>query len=587
MSISTANINSLWGSLIVEELVRNGADYFCVSPGSRSAPLTMAVAAHAKARTRVHFDERGAAFHALGYARAAGKPAVLVCTSGTAVANYLPAIIEASADLVPLIVLTADRPPELHGVGANQTIEQEGIYRSFVRWSSNLPSPDRSISPETPLSAIDNACHYATRIPAGPVHVNCMFREPLAPIGTGEDFTSYLSTIQGWLNSTEPFATHESSAHTIDEESVASTLQKLSKAKAGIVILGHLPDAADREAALGLVDRLRWPVFADITSGTRLGPQRPNAAPFFNLALTSEKFNQANRPDTVLHIGGRVSSKRLMQWLESCEKLEFVQIINHPFRIDPIRRVTHRVETDVALFCRELTAQLPSARLSGYGETWSRRSQRIADLLTMSLGHLDRISEPGIARVLSSEISTHAGLFLASSMPIRDMDVFAATDGSRVPVAANRGASGIDGSVASASGYAVGLNKPVTLLIGDLALLHDLNSLALLHNAARPVIVVVINNNGGGIFDHLPISQFGDSFEKFFITPHGLKFEHAAKQFGLEYHRVATISDLRSTYQSAQTADRSCVIEVPVSRQENMRIHNWILQQIGDEVRSD
>ena len=138
----------------------------------------------------MHFDERGAAFHALGYARATGKPAVLVCTSGTAVANYLPAIIEASADLIPLIVLTADRPPELHGVGANQTIEQEGIYGSFVRWSVNLPCPDCTITPETPLSAIDNACHHATRIPAGPVHVNCMFREPLAPVGAGEDFNS-------------------------------------------------------------------------------------------------------------------------------------------------------------------------------------------------------------------------------------------------------------------------------------------------------------------------------------------------------------------------------------------------------------
>lgn len=585
MNISAANINSFWGSLIVEELLRRGADYFCLSPGSRSTPLTMAVANNPKARSCEHFDERGAAFHALGYARATGKPAVLICTSGTAVANYLPAIVEASSDLIPLIVLTADRPPELHGVGANQTIEQVGIYGKFVRWSFCLPCPDRSVSPEVPITAVNNAVHHATRVPAGPVHINCMFREPLAPIETGEDFTSYLAKITGWLESGSPFDKIDSASRTIDPVAVDATQKVLERAKAGVVLLGHLPSATDQDAALALANRLHWPVFADITSGLRLGSAKSAVIPYFNLALTSEEFNRAHRPDTVLHIGGRVVSKRLMRWLEECTLVDYVQIINHPFRIDPIQRVTRRIETDITAFCNTLLAQVSPASSDDVYESWSQASEAMEAILK-NLIESDEIGEAGVARLLSEEITANSALFLASSMPIRDMDIFAAADGPRVPVAANRGASGIDGTVASASGYAVGLGRPVTLLIGDLALLHDLNSLALLHNCPQPMTVVVINNNGGGIFDHLPISKFGQSFEKFFVTPHGLRFEFAAKQFGLAYHHVTTVSELRNLYLKAAHKTTSCIIEVAVDRAENMQFHNRLIQEIGAALKS-
>jgi 2-succinyl-5-enolpyruvyl-6-hydroxy-3-cyclohexene-1-carboxylate synthase len=413
-----------------------------------------------------------------------------------------------------------------------------------------------------------------------------MFREPLAPIEMEEDFRSYLSTINQWLDSGAPFTAHETSAYTVDEDSLASTLQILPGARAGMVIFGQLPDTADREAALALADRLRWPVFADITSGARLGSRNSCVIPFFNLALTSESFNQAHRPDIVLHIGDRVVSKRLMQWLEGCPELDYVQIINHPFRIDPIHRVTHRVETDIASFCRALADRLPPAGSERYLKQWSGASDSIQAILN------DRFSQDGIAveaslaRLLSSEVHQGSALFLASSMPIRDMDIFAAADGLRVPIAANRGVSGIDGTVASASGYAAGLNKPVTLLIGDLALLHDLNSLALLAHSPQPVMVVVVNNNGGGIFDHLPISKFGALFEKYFVTPHGFRFEHAAKQFGLSYSQVSTIPELGSEYRNAQSAQRSSIIEVAVDRAENMRFHNLLIQEIGTALKS-
>ena len=585
VSISVANINSVWGSLLVEELIRCGADYFCISPGSRSAPLAMAVANNARANTFVHFDERGAAYRALGYARATGKSAVLICTSGTAVANYLPAVVEASSDMLPLILLTADRPPELHNVGANQTIEQANLFGDFVRWSFNLPCPDRAIPPEMPLTTIDYAVQQATRVPAGPVHVNCMFREPLAPVDTGEDFRSYLSSITGWLDSSEPYTKYEQAERVVDTPALDRISKILDRAKAGIVILGHLPRASDRNAALALAERMQWPVFADITSGARLGAARTEVIPFFNLALTSDHVKQTLRPDTIFHIGGRVVSKRLMQWIEESSLKSYIHVVDHPTRIDPIHCVTHRVETDIESFCRTLSGRIGETARSDYMSLWLRTSGVIDHVLQQLLAETGELVEAGVARLLSTEISPDTALFLASSMPIRDMDIFAAADGPRVPVAANRGASGIDGTVASAAGYAVGIGQPVTLLIGDLALLHDLNSLAMLHNSETRVIVVVINNNGGGIFDHLPISEFGESYEKFFVNPHGFRFEFVAKQFGLDYTHAQTIAELRSQYRQAIIQERSAVIEVAVDRAENMRFHKRLIHEIGSALK--
>lgn len=581
MSISVANINSLWSSLVIEELIRCGAGYFCVSPGSRSAPLAMAVANNRRATSLIHFDERGAAFHALGHARATRKPAVLICTSGTAVANYLPAVVEASCDLIPLILLTADRPPELHNVGANQTIEQTGIFGSFVRWSFNLPCPDRAIPAEMPLTTVDYAVNQATHIPAGPVHLNCVFREPLEPVETGEDFRGYLSAIAGWQDSVEPHTGYRRATSVVEPSSLAEIHRIIYRAKSGVIILGHTPDSRDSEAALTLANTLRWPVFADITSGARLGHAGSNVVPFFNLALTSDHIKQALRPEVVLHIGGRVVSKRLMQWLEECPLRDYLHIIDHPCRIDPIHRVTCRIETAIEPFCRAVSDCVKENSHRDYLSLWSRTSQAIERILQQEDADSEQPVEAGVARVLSSEINPDSAFFLASSMPIRDMDIFAVPDGPRVPVAANRGASGIDGTVASAAGYAVGSGRPVTLLIGDLALLHDLNSLAMLRDCTQPVTVVVMHNDGGGIFDHLPISGFGESFEKYFITPHGFRFEHAALQFELDHRHAKSMSELRDAYRRAATLRKSAVIEVTIDRAENMRFHERLVHEIS------
>ncbi len=582
MTISIANINSLWGSLIIEELIRQGVEYFCISPGSRSAPLAAAAARNPRAKTLVHFDERGAAFYALGYARAANRPAALICTSGTAAANYLPAIIESSADTIPLIILTADRPPELRDTGANQAIKQPGIFGDNVRWSFDLPCPDTTIAPEMALTTVDQAVYRACRAPSGPVHLNCMFREPLAPVESGSRFERYLASIESWRRSDHSYTKYEIAQVLPDDACVRELSRILSHTGGGLLLAGKLRTDEERRAILSLSSRLRWPVFADITSGLRLGDISEVGIPFYNLALLSGEIRKRLRPSLVLHLGGRITAKRLSQWLQETQLQSYIHVDSNPLRLDPIHRVTRRIESGIELFCAQLAGLLDDStdrKSEKYLSEWRRVSETVDLVIHRVSARTTSATETGIARLLSTEIKNSA-LFLASSMPIRDMDMFASAGGPRVPVGANRGASGIDGTVAAAVGFAAGIEKPTTLLIGDLALLHDLNSLAILRNQDQPVTVVAINNSGGGIFDHLPIAEFPDLHEKYFVARHNWRFEHAARQFELPYCCVDTIAGMREAYGRAITSGVSSVIEVMVDRAANLEAHNQLSLEI-------
>jgi len=582
MTLSFANINSLWGSLIVEELIRHGVDCFVISPGSRSAPLAAAAARNPRARTLVHFDERGAAFCALGYGRAANRPAALICTSGTAAANYLPAIIESSADTVPLLVLTADRPPELRETGANQAIRQPGLFGDNVRWFFDLACPDTSIAPEAVLTTIDQAVYRACRAPSGPVHLNCMFREPLAPVDTGDDFAGYLANLESWRPAHRPYTKYETAHDQPGETCIADIAQRVAHTGNGLLLVGKLQTEEERHAVLALADRVRCPLFADITSVLRLGTAPDVGIPFYNLALASERIRQSLRPSAVLHLGGRITAKRLLEWLEESRPQSYVHVEHNPIRLDPIHRVTRRIESQIDLFCLRLADALKDSRGCGsetYVAKWRRVSATVDSVIQGISAQAATVTEAGIARLLSHRIQNSA-LFLASSMPIRDMDMFASADGRRIPVGANRGASGIDGTVAAAAGFAIGLDAPTPLLIGDLSLLHDLNSLAILKNLNPPVTAVVINNNGGGIFDHLPISAFPDLHEKFFVTRHDWRFEHAARQFGLSYRCVDTIAGLQDAYESLAASGDSSVIEVLVDRAANFEAQKHLIREI-------
>ncbi len=590
MNPGAPNIGRLWADLMVEELLRSGIGLFCVAPGSRSTPLVTAIAANEEARERVllHFDERGTAFAALGYARATGRPAAWVTTSGTAVANGLPAVVEASADAVPLLLLTADRPPELRQTGANQTIDQPDIFGGYTHWRFDLPAPDPEIDPAMVLTTVDQAVHRARRPPGGPVHLNLMFREPLAPDSDGRDYGEYLSGLASWLRGSDPYTRYAATRPAVDPAEVEALWQELRPVRRGLLLAGHLDSPEEGEAVLRLAEALGWPLLPDVTSHLRLGAgDHKETAPYYDLLLAGEEFRRDHRPEAVLHVGGHLVSRRLQQLVADARPAPYAVIRDDPSRLDPGHRVTRSIESDVPAFCdalAEAAERHPGAADAGWLSGWRGASEAAGRSLEGLLQDTGPPGEPHVARMLSRHLPERSGLLLASSMPVRDMDAYSAPDGPEVFVASNRGASGIDGTVATAAGLVRGLGDPVTLLLGDLALLYDLNSLAMLRDLPAPVVVVAVNNDGGGIFSFLPIASHRDVFEKYFGTPHGLGFESAAAMFGLHYAQPPTAEEFLEEYRAAHGCSGSTLIEVKTDRDANYTLHRELQQRVADAL---
>ncbi|MFN3595727.1 MAG: 2-succinyl-5-enolpyruvyl-6-hydroxy-3-cyclohexene-1-carboxylic-acid synthase [Rubricoccaceae bacterium] len=577
---AAVSANEVWAGLLVEELVRQGVALFCLAPGSRSTPLALAVLRHPRAAHLVHFDERGTAFAALGHARATGRPAAWITTSGTAVANGVPAAAEADADGVPLLLLTADRPPELRATGANQTIRQPPLFADLARWTFDVPPPSAEVDARFVLTTAAQAAYRATATP-GPVHLNLMFREPLAPAPDGTDVRALLAPLEGYLAGAAPFTRYAPPPAQPDVRALAEALAGRTR---GLVVLGPTDDPAAAPAAAALAARLGWPFLPDVLSQGRTASASEGETarvPFYDLLLGSAAFRRAHAPEAVLLLGRRPTSKRLAQFLEAAAPACLAVVRADAARFDPAHRVTLRVQGDPAAAARALAEALPGTSDSppAWLRAWKDASARVGDVLERALGaEGEALSEPFVARAVARLAPEGHGLVAAASMPVRDLDAFAAADGPRLRLTANRGASGIDGTVATAHGFARGLGRPVTLLTGDLALLHDLNSLALLREGP-PVVVVVVNNDGGGIFHFLPAAEAlpPEHFEPAFGAPHGLGFEDAARMFGLDYARPETPSAFAEAYRAACASGRAAVLEVRTERHANRVLHRDLL----------
>lgn len=564
MKTDTGALNLQWATLIVEELTRAGVRVCSLASGARSSPLAIAVARQANMTSVVHVDERGAAFFALGYARATGRPALWLTTSGSAVANGFPAVVEAASARVPLLLLTADRPPELRDTGANQTINQVNLFAGHVRWHVDLPCPSPELEPEFLLTTIDQAVHRTVASPAGPVHLNAMFREPLLP---EPGVTITLPPVRGgWREGSAPYTDYRI-------ESCPVVAQPLPPARRGLLVAGELRSAAARAAVRRLAERLQWPLLPDVTSGLRLGGGGPAACAAFDQVLLSPSARARLAPEAVLHVGGSLVSKRLAQFLEDVTPSVYVRVAEHPERVDPDHRVTHRVQADVAAWCEAQVVRVGTAGDPEWLRAWMEPAAVAERTVQGFLVAQPGLTEPGVARIVSGALPPGHGLFLASSMPVRDMDMVGDSHGPAPFVAANRGASGIDGTIATAAGFARGLGASVTVVIGDLAFLHDLNSLAFLRGDGPPVTLVVINNNGGGIFSFLPVAGHRDVFERQFGTPHGLRFEQAAALYGLPYAHPENPAQFADVYRAFSASPRSGVIEVTTDRAANLRVH--------------
>jgi len=576
--LDAPNVAARWAQMLVEELVRLGIDTFFVAPGSRSTPLTVAAAQHPDARVILHVDERGNAFAALGWGRATGHPAAWITTSGTAVANGFPATVEASVDEVPMVLLTADRPPELRDTGANQTIDQVKLFGDYVRHQVDVPPPTETIDPAYVLTTVDQAVHRARRVPPGPVHLNCSFRKPLEPVGEGAP-AAVPAPVEGWAEGDTPFTTYPPPTPrppTGDVDALAGALDGIDR---GLLVVGRLRTDTDARAAQRLATRLGWPLVPDVTSRLRLGSaSTPVHVPYADLLLAAESARERLEPKAVLHVGGRFTSKRLRLFLREGEPHVRAVVRPSPARVDPDHRVTHHLEAAVESFVDEMIPRLGEDRgRVDWQEAWAAASDRVEAVIDDHLA-AGELTEPALATLLTRHVPSSHALVTGNSMPVRDVNRHAATDGPPVPAFANRGASGIDGTVATAAGIARGRGAPVTLLLGDLALWHDLNSLALLRE--QPVVVVVVNNDGGGIFHFLPIREHESVFEPYFTTPQGRTFEQAAETFGLVHTRPGSLGAFRAAYRDACDRAGPSLIEVQTDREANRAVHEQIERRV-------
>lgn len=540
------NRNMLWARVWADELGRLDLAGVVLSPGSRSTPLAVAFAEQKALPHYVILDERSAAFFALGMAQATAKPAVLVCTSGTAAANYLPAIVEANQAQIPLLVLTADRPVELRDSGANQTIDQVKLYGDQVRWYVDAGRPERTPAAPTlrALRTLANRAVARSRGPIpGPVHVNFSFDKPLEPVLVPEDlpeayWDAYAEPIRGREDG-RPFV-EISGGMAAPADSVNEMLaERIQTAERGWIVCGpRCPGAGFPEAVLALAVRLGWPVFADALSGVRFHPaiaENPADLVLGGYEVYLCGVSEVPAPDLVLQFGAAPVSTALLNRLAGFQGAERVLIGGYGDWGDDAHTLCQKIECDPARACIELMAHLPQPlpEVSGWMQVWAslEAGVRAAQAQVVAAATF----EGGRVQELGATLGRRTNLFVASSLPIRHVDEFLGPHAGHWRMFANRGASGIDGTLSSALGVAAALDEPVVVLLGDLALLHDLNALMLIRTLGLNVKVLVINNDGGGIFQRLPIAAFEPVFTQLFATPHGLKFKHAAYQFDLPY----------------------------------------------------
>ncbi len=602
---ASQNLSLLSAQIIVEELCRCGCNTFCVAPGSRSSPLTLAVAQHPRSRLVPGIDERSLAFWALGHGKATGRPCVVITSSGTAVANLLPAVVEASQSNVPLILLTADRPAELRDSGSNQTIDQVGIFGKYVRWDADLIPPSPDVPLRKSMSVISHAVNVSTsRSDSGPVHINCQFREPLHPVSIPWDKEKSLRGLGSWLTGKHPLSYGESNPIPSTVAVEKNILDALVACERGLIVVGEMFDPEDVSAAKHIGMLLGWPVAADVLSGLRVGNPQDDSIYMINTIdhiLLKQEYWKELKPDVVLHLGSRITSKRLLSFLEwsalenqGNDGVTWILANRKQTRYDPAHLIDVRLECTIPDLLETLRRH-GTYQGSEYTRIWSDANTIVENAIHNSIMEHYCMSEAHIARAISDYLPKGDGLFVGNSMPIRDLDMFCTPRESPLdevfpgaPIAANRGASGIDGVVSSAAGYADGLQRKCTLVIGDVSFLHDTNGLNLLRTGGTSpaLTVVVVNNSGGGIFDFLPISEDvpDEQFRPLWTTPQYVDIAGLCRAQGIPHMRVTSMGELKKSLESSWNLNRHCVLEVVTEIRSNVDHHELIKEHVSAEL---
>jgi 2-succinyl-5-enolpyruvyl-6-hydroxy-3-cyclohexene-1-carboxylate synthase len=556
---------------VVDEWVRGGVTHACVAPGSRSTPMAHALVADGRVSVWVFLDERSAAFAALGIGRATGRPAVVLCTSGTAAANFHPAVCEADLGRVPLIVATADRPPELHDVGAPQTMDQTRLYGGAVRWFVDLGPPE-----DVPgagawwRSTAARTVAVAAGPPAGPVHWNLPYREPLVPTGAPLVDADGRPAGAPWTVAAPPL-------RVADREVVTRVAGLVRRHPRGVVVAGWGADA-DPELVDRVAELCAWPVLADGVSGLRRGPYGVST---YDPLLRVPEFAADHRPDVVLRLGAPTTGRVLAEHLR-----DVPQVVVDPDGTwaDPARETVERVPGDPDGFLRALAVTLQGGRADrGWLDGWLDADGRARTALD---DYLDRLAVPfegRIARDVVDAVPDGGALVVASSMPIRDVESFARPrDG--VTVHTNRGVNGIDGFVSTVVGVALGSGAPTVALVGDLCFLHDANGLLGITQRGIDATFVVVDNDGGGIFSFLPqVAVMPAEFEVLFGTPHGIDVAALAAVHGVPVVDVATAADVRATVGEAAGAGVR-IVRIRTDRTTNVALHRAAWAAVADAL---
>ncbi|OFW77618.1 MAG: 2-succinyl-5-enolpyruvyl-6-hydroxy-3-cyclohexene-1-carboxylic-acid synthase, partial [Alicyclobacillus sp. RIFOXYA1_FULL_53_8] len=534
----------------VEELTKAGVRHICVSPGSRSTPLTLAMARHSSLQLWSLLDERSAAYFAYGLARRRKEPVVLLCTSGTATANYFPAVMEASQTRVPLLIITADRPPELQGVGSNQTVDQVKLFGSHVKMFLQMPVPEAS----APLSrharqAAWRAVLTATSSPAGPVHINWPFREPLIPPLAPLDSTQ----AAGAHPAPGALAQFGRAVTAPDWTILNSVLNLCREMERGVIVCGPQDDPELAKLLIEMALQLQIPLLADPLSQVRtVGHTTDVVIDGYDILLRDERWFDRLRPDVVLRFGRTPTSKALGKFLQAQAEAWQVVVDEDTAYSDPYFTATHVAVSDPREFCQAFLRESPgsfesSAARGEWLAAWIAANADVQAVVTSELGtekFQNGLFEGQLPRELMACLPSDGTLMVGNSMPVRDFDSFLKSTESKTLVMANRGVSGIDGVVSTALGIAAAESGPVVLVIGDVSFYHDLNALLIAKRHALSLVIVLIHNDGGGIFSFLPQAAYPETFEHF-QTSHGLDFRPAVEMYGGRFVSVRTWSEFR------------------------------------------
>lgn len=571
------NRNTLWAETFVNELAECGIKFVCISPGSRNTSLTLAFAENKNIKSFVHIDERSSAFFALGLAKVSGSPVAVVTTSGTAAAELYPAIIEAYQQRVPLIVCTADRPPEMLGCGANQTINQNNLYKNHIRCFLNAGLPEPTHKRIKHIKILAHRAVFESFIRSrGPVHLNFPFRKPFEPDDYTDDVSSELINFANLPLSNFQYGESIDEPALQNEKWFVHLFKYFLKFEKGLIVAGpenyNLPF---HQNCLKLSNLLGYPLIADGASQLRFGQTYDeNLITNFDAVLRSNKFSGKHKPDIIIQFGRTVTSKTLEEYFNECNSPRFM-INEFGDWFDPSNKANGVYACKPFLFCEKINERLEKGKFLRKESNWLYEF-KAADIKANNvrikiIEHAKFPNEGRVIKELIDALPDDINLMLSNSMPVRDFDYFAPRTDKKISVFNNRGASGIDGITSTALGILADSGKPTLLLTGDMAFYYDLNGLLAAKKYSLPLVIVLVNNNGGGIFEVLPISDYGKVFKEYFIASHHLDFAPFVKGYGGNYKLIQSWEDFSSSIKKAFKQKKFTVLEIKTNAKKSLK----------------